>query len=420
LHDARGWHILRHRTSSDFPFYISFLAQDVNELMAYNFDELVERRGSDSGKWHYYGEDVLPMWVADMDFRSPEAILRAIHERVDHGVFGYGLDSPKLKTVIIERMQRLYNWAVRPEEIIFLPGLVSGLNVVSRAIGERGDGVLASTPVYPPFLSSPINQERVLHSAPLHVETQGQQVRYTLDLDTFSAAIQPNTRLFMLCNPHNPVGIAYSHTDLEQMAALCQQHDLVICSDEIHADLLLGDTQHIPIATLDPAIADRTITLLAPSKTYNVPGLGCSLAIVKSPQLRQKIQKASAGIVPHANLLGYVAAIAAYSECDQWLTELCAYLTANRDFLVQFVKEQLPTLRTTVPEATYLAWLDWRDAGIEGNCQKFFLEKARVGLNDGAVFGPGGEGFVRLNFGCTRATLAQGLEQMKQALATLG
>jgi len=388
--------------------------------MAYNFDEVVERRGSDSGKWHYYGEDVLPMWVADMDFRSPEPIRKAIHERVDHGVFGYGLDSPKLKTVIIERMARLYNWAVQPEEIIFLPGLVSGLNVVSRAIGERGDGVLVSTPVYPPFLSSPINQERVLHSAPLHAETKGQQVHYTLDFAAFSAAIQPNTRLFMLCNPHNPVGMAYGRADLARMAEICQQHDLVICSDEIHADLLLGGTQHTPIATLDPEIANRTITLLAPSKTYNVPGLGCSLAIVKNAQLRHKIQKASAGIVPHVNLLGYVAAIAAYSECGDWLTELCAYLTANRDFLVRFVSEQLPTLRTTVPEATYLAWLDCRAAGIEGNCQKFFLEKARVGLNDGAGFGPGGEGFVRLNFGCTRATLAQGLEQMKQALATLG
>jgi len=384
--------------------------------MAYDFDEVVERRSSDSAKWHYFNPDVLPMWVADMDFRAAPPILEALHERIEHGVFGYSLDSAKLKSVLCERMAHLYNWAVQPEEIVFLPGLVCGLNIVSRAIGERGDGVLINTPVYPPFLSGPVNQERVVQVAELRTERQGKRLHYSLDFDAFAAAIQPNTRLFMLCNPYNPVGRAYTQDELQRMADLCLRHDLVICSDEIHCDLLLGGARHIPIASLDPEIANRTITLMAPSKTYNLPGLGCSLAIVQNPALRQQLAKASAGIVPHVNALGYVAALAAYSECEDWLNELRLYLTANRDYLLAFMDEHLPMMPITVPEATYLAWFDCRAAGIAGNAQKFFLEQAKVALNDGAMFGQGGEGFVRLNFGCSRATLAQGLAQIKQAV----
>ena len=384
--------------------------------MGYNFDELVERRGSDSGKWHYFGEGVLPMWVADMDFRSPAPVMKALQERIEHGVFGYGQDSPQLKEIICARMQDLYHWTITPSDIVFLPGLVCGLNVVSRAIGERGDGVLVNTPVYPPFLSAPVNQERVLHEAALHCQVTGQEIHYTLDYDAFSAAIQPNTKLFLLCNPHNPVGRAYTREELTRMADICQRHNLVICSDEIHSDLLLAGKQHIPIAALDAEVAQRTITLLAPSKTYNLPGLGCSMAIIQNAALRQQVQKAASGIVPHVNVLGFVAAIAAYGESQDWLDQLRTYLTANRDFLVSYVKENLPSLRTTIPEATYLAWFDCREAGIEGNAQKFFLEKAKVALNDGAAFGEEGKGFVRLNFGCTRATLTQGLEQMAAAL----
>jgi len=275
---------------------------------------------------------------------------------------------------------------------------------------------LVNTPVYPPFLSAPVNQERVLHEAALHCQVTGQEIQYTLDYDAFNAAIQPNTKLFLLCNPHNPVGRAYTREELTRMADICQRHNLVICSDEIHSDLLLGTTHHIPIAALDAEVAQRTITLLAPSKTYNLPGLGCSMAIIQNAALRQQIQKAASGIVPHVNVLGFVAAIAAYGESQDWLDQLRTYLTANRDFLVSYVKENLPSLRTTIPEATYLAWFDCREAGIEGNAQKFFLEKAKVALNDGAAFGEDGKGFVRLNFGCTRATLTQGLEQMAAAL----
>ena len=387
--------------------------------MGYDFDTIIDRKASDSAKWHFYNEDVLPMWVADMDFRSPEPILRAMHERVDHGVFGYGGLTAKLREVICERMARLYNWEIHPEAVVSLPGLVCGLNVVSRAIGDRGDGALVNTPVYPPFLSAPLNQDRELHSAPLAKTERNGQLFYGLDTDAFAQAIRPNTRLFILCNPHNPTGRAYTRTELTQMAELSLRHNLVICSDEIHCDLLLDGTQHIPLASLAPEIGERTITLMAPSKTFNVPGLGCSLAIIPNADLRRQMQKASNGIVPHVNLLGYAAAVAAYTECQDWLDALRVYLTANRNLVVNYITQQLPQLRVTVPEATYLAWIDCRESGIDGNPQKFFLEHAKVALNDGVAFGAEGEGFVRLNFGCPRALLEQGLESMRQALQQL-
>jgi len=384
--------------------------------MAYNFDDPIVRAGSDSGKWRTYGDEVIPMWVADMDFRSPEPILNALHSRVDHGVFGYGGESQRLQEVIAERMANLHGWQIKPEDVVLLPGLVCGLNVVSRAIGKPGDGVVVNTPVYPPFLTAPVNQDRLLQMAPLALETTGQKMRYSMDSAAFEAALQPNSELFILCNPHNPVGRAYTKEELTSIAEICERQNLVICSDEIHCDLLLGGTKHLPIAALDPQIADRTITLVAPSKTFNIPGLGCSAAIITNAELRQKVNKAASGIVPHVNILGISAAIAAYTECNEWLDGLNAYLTANRDFVVNFVTEQMPRVRVTAPEATYLAWLDCNEAGLEGNPYDFFLKEAKVALNDGARFGDEGKNFVRLNFGTTRALLEEGLTRMRDAM----
>ncbi len=381
----------------------------------YDFDQVIDRRTSDCTKWSRYG-DALPMWVADMDFRSPQPIIDALQERVAHGVFGYGGDEIMLKSVVIDRLQRLYGWTVTPEEIVPLPGLVCGLNVVCRAIGERGDGVLVNTPVYPPFLTAPINQEREVHAAELCLVRQVDSPYYQVDYDALEAAIQPNTQLFILCNPHNPTGRAYSREELKHIAEICQRHDLVICSDEIHAELLMEGTTHIPLATLAPEIADRTITVLAPSKTFNIPGLGCSLAIISNPELREQFVQAANGIVPHVNLLGISAAIAAYSECDDWLGELLHYLEENRDFAHNYVKSHFSGIHATLPEATYLMWLDCRETGIE-DPYTFFLEEAGVALNDGTTFGPGGKGFVRLNLGCPRAMLAEALHRMRDALA---
>jgi cystathionine beta-lyase len=382
----------------------------------FNFDQCPDRRPSDSAKWSYFGADVLPMWVADMDFVSPQPIIDALQARVAHGVFGYGSDSPALRSALVERMQRLYGWAIEPADIVFLPGLVSGLNVVSRAVGVAGDSAVVHTPVYGPFLSAPANQGRKLQVAPLTCSVAGQRLHYAVDFDRFAAVLDASSKLFILCNPHNPVGRAFTRPELEQMAALCERHDLVICSDEIHCDLLMTGTRHIPIASLAPEIAQRTITLMAPSKTFNIPGLGASFAIVPNPALRKQVEQAATGIVPHLNLLGMVAAEAAYTRCDDWLAALNAYLTANRDFAIAYLEEKLPQARVTQPEATYLLWLDCRDLGIEGAPAEFFLKQAKLAVNEGAWFGEGGAGFVRLNYGCPRSTLQQGLEQLVQTV----
>ncbi|MCB9136901.1 MAG: putative C-S lyase [Caldilineaceae bacterium] len=383
-------------------------------MSSYNFDQVVNRRGTDSAKWGYFPE-ALPLWVADMDFRSPQPILDALTARVEEGVFGYALELPELKEAIAARLANRYDWQVTPEEIVFLPGLVSGLNAVSRAIGAPGDGILVNTPVYPPFLTAPENQGRELHAAEQRTEEEGGTLRYAIDFDALEAAIRPNTRMFILCNPHNPTGRAYTREELERLADMAARHDLIVCSDEIHCELILDDVKHIPLASLGPDVAARTITLIAPSKTFNVPGLGLSAAIVPNPDLRKQLEQGMAGIVPHCNLLGMHAALAAYTQCDDWLAELLAYLRANRDYAVDYIARHMPNLRTTVPEATYLLWIDCRGAGLE-NPQEFFLEEAGVALNDGAGFGQGGEGFVRLNLGCTRALLNEALDKMTAAL----
>lgn len=379
--------------------------------MSYDFDRQIERRGTDSAKWSYFPADVLPMWVADMDFASPPPIIEALAARVQQGVFGYGMESKTLKQTLVERMERLYGWTIKPDDIVYLPGLVSGLNIVSRAVGERGDGVLINTPVYGPFLTAPVNQYRTLQSAPLNVAQTGRRLHYELNMDGLAAAVQPHTKLFLLCNPHNPVGRAFTHAELSEIAAFCVSHDLVICSDEIHCDLLLDGTQHIPIASLSPEIAQRTITLMAPSKTFNIPGLGASFAVVQNPTLRKQVEAAMAGIVPHVNILGMAAAEAAYADCEDWLAALRAYLTANRDFAVAYVEEHLPGVNYTVPEATYLLWLDLRRLG-EAKPAEMLMQQAKLAVNEGAWFGEGGEGFVRLNFGCPRSTLEEGLRRL--------
>jgi cystathionine beta-lyase len=293
------------------------------------FDTPIERIGTDSNKWHQYGEGVLPLWVADMDFASPAPIVDALQERIAHGVFGYGRQPRQLREAICERMARLYNWHIEMDHIVFLPGLVCGLNLVCRAVGERGDGVLLNTPIYPPFLDAPKYQEREVHSADLAVTRRMARGKpslyYEVDYDQMEAAIRPNTRIFMLCNPHNPVGRLFKPHELAHMADICLRNNLLICSDEIHCDLLLDGAKHTPIAALDKEIAQRTITLMAPSKTFNLPGLGCSMAIIPNDALRERLIRASAGIVPHVNVLGFVAALAAYTKCDDWLEGLRAY-----------------------------------------------------------------------------------------------
>jgi cystathionine beta-lyase len=383
--------------------------------MFFDFDHIIDRCHSDSTKWCRYDEDVLPLWVADMDFAAPEPVIRALQERVAHGVFGYGQPPDGLREVIQERLARLYSWHVETDEILFLPGVVSGFNLACEAIGAPGDEVLVEPPIYPPMLAAPENTGRVRKVVPL-ADGRG---RYEHDFDGFERAITDRTSLFLLCNPHNPVGRVFEAAELERLAGICLRHDVVICSDEIHCDFVFDGRQHVPIGSLAPEVAARTITLLAPSKTFNIAGLKCSVGVVQDPELRARLQQAARGLVPGVNVLGFAAALAAYRDGQSWLDELLVYLEANRDCVVETVATHMPGVTCQQPEGTFLAWLDCREAGIPGDPCQFFLERARVALNDGAVFGQGGEGFVRLNFGCPRATLTAALERMRVALEEL-
>jgi cystathionine beta-lyase len=379
--------------------------------MSYNFDHPIDRRRSDSVKWRAFGEDVLPLWIADMDFASPEPIIHALAERVEHGVFGYGTSrQEELREVIVARLEKLYGWTVAAETIVWLPGVVTGFNVACWAVASPGDGILVQTPVYAPILDAPGNSGLTCDEMEL---TRGANSRYTVDFDRMAATITDRTRAFILCNPHNPVGRVFRQDELAAMADLCLRRGLTIISDEIHCDLIFRDYRHVPIAALAPEIEACTITLMAPSKTFNIAGLGCSFAVIPNPKLRRQFKAARRGLVPDVNILGFVAALAAYRDTAPWLAECLGYLEANRDFLAQFVADRLPGIAMSPVEGTYLAWFDCRQAGIPDDPARFFLKQARVALNDGASFGKGGEGCVRLNFGCPRAILAEALARME-------
>ena len=384
--------------------------------MSFDFDEIIDRRNSDSAKWKYYAADILPAWVADMDFRSPPALSRALHARIDHEVFGYAFPGPEVTDSIVTWAQRKYGWTIIADDIVLLPGLVSGLNLVTRAFGHPGDSTITLTPIYGPMMSASSDQGMQSIQAPLTAVRSGSTVRFEIDFDAFERAITARTTLFMMCQPHNPAGREFTREELARLGAICQKRNVLICSDEIHGDLMLDGRAHTVFASLSPELADRTITLMAPSKTFNVPGLGCSIAIVQNAQLRQRLKNSMSGIIPHVNLLGLVAAQAAFTQCDDWLAGLQAYLTANRDVLVKFVAEHMPGVATTVPEATYLAFLDFRTVELARDPYAFFMDKAKVALSSGLGFGKDGAGFARLNFGCPRSRMLEVLERLAAAL----
>jgi cystathionine beta-lyase len=326
-------------------------------------------------------------------------------------VFGYTLPPEELNRLIVSMLEKTYNWAVDPKWLVWLPGLVTGINVACRAIGRDNDEVMTAVPIYPPFLTAPGFNRRKLVKVPLKEEDG----RWQFDFDRLEQMITQNTRMFMLCSPHNPVGRVFSRSELAQLAGICHDHDIIICSDEIHCGLILDkDKEHVPTATLDAEIAERTITLMAPSKTFNIPGLGCAFAVISNPKLRKQFKNAMDGIVPMPNALGYAATMAAFSKCGDWHEALLSYLRANRATVSRAIR-QMPSLSIAPVEATYLAWIDMRSSGLEKPVK--FFEEAGVGLQDGIEFD--GPGFARLNFGCPRILLKKGLNRMKAAMDNL-
>jgi len=370
--------------------------------MVYDFDRPIDRLGTDSIKWGKYPKDVLPLWVADMDFESPPAAIEALRRRVDHGVFGYGSD-----TIALTLRH------VSPEDILFLPGVVQGFNLACLAFAGEKERVVVQTPVYPLLLQAPYETGRESCEVGFVRDAGG---NYAVDWEAFSRAIGDKAKLFILCNPQNPLGRVFTRDELEKMADTCLQNGTIICSDEIHCDLVYDGHRHIPIASLGSEIAKRTITLMAPSKTFNLAGLQCSFAVIEDEALRRQFLAASRGLLAHLNLLGCTAAIAAYAEGQRWLDELLQYLQGNRDTLTNFVREHLPGIRVSVPEGTYLAWLDCTQVPALSSPYSFFLKQARVALSDGRHFGESGDGHVRVNFGCRRELLLEALNRMRVAL----
>mgnify|MGYP005850261903 CR=1 FL=1 len=414
------------------------------------FDAPLDRTGTASTKWdRYAGRDVLPFWVADMEFRAPQPIIDALHARIDHGVFGYTVTPPSLNEAAIEFLHDRYGWQVDPAWLVWIPGVVPGFNLACRAVTQPGDAVMTATPIYYPFLAAPGNAGCTRIETPLMRETSaataiggagektaertaaktagktaeetGERSRWVMDFDALEAAITDRTRLFMLCNPHNPTGRVYERGELETLAGIAERHDLVLCSDEIHAELVLdADRSHLPIASLDAGIAQRTITLIAPTKTFNIPGLSCACAVIPDPQLRRRFRHAGAGLLAGIGPLGFAAAEAAWRYGEPWRQRLLAVLRRNRDRL-QAAVDGWPGMSMTHVEATCLAWIDARGTGIDD--PQAFFEAAGVGLSPGPQFAGdhgAGVGFVRFNFGCQASMLEVGIERMDAALAARG
>lgn len=378
--------------------------------MRSDFQNPPERRGTDSQKWQKYaGRDVLPMWVADMDFAAPPAVVDALHRRVDHGVFGYARPVASTLDAVRNTFENRYGWTIDPSWIVWLPGMVCGLNLAALACAEAGESLLTLTPVYPPFLSPARHYGRSAIRVPWRLDAQS----WEIDWDALETAVTPQTRLFYLCNPHNPLARVWRRTELERLADVVLRHDLILISDEIHCDLILDpELRHIPSATLSPELAARTITLMAPSKTYNIPGLGVTLAIIQDPGLRQRFQRAGHGLVPEVTSLGYSACEAAYRDSEAWRQELLATLRANRDTIVTTVRDRLPGVTLEAPlEATYLAWLNISALRLDDPVAHF--EAHGIGLSDGNFFGAPRNQYVRLNYGCPPSTLAEGLRRLE-------
>jgi cysteine-S-conjugate beta-lyase len=373
--------------------------------MTIDFDRINDRRNSDSLKWHDpLRKNAIPMWVADMDFAAADCVIQALRERIERNVFGYAIATEAVQQAVVDWAESRYKWRIDPQWIVWLPGLVPGIHIACRTLANSEDEILTPVPVYPPFLSAPRIEGRALQTVPLTQEGD----RWILDTDELRRAIHPQTKLLLFCNPHNPVGKVFRREELAAIAGICERHDLLICSDEIHCDLILDPGRHVPFASMSKEIADRTVTLMSPSKTFNLSGLNCGYAVIPNAELRERFRSATGDLVPHPNVFGYVACRAAYEKGETWRLALVDYLRGNRDLLESFFSERLPRLKVSHVEATYLAWIDIRCLGEKGGAG--FFEDAGIRLSGGIPFlGPG---FVRLNFACPRKTLQDALERI--------
>jgi len=372
---------------------------------------LGQRRGE---KWAFYPDDVLPLWVADMDYPVAKPIQRLIQRSLDLGDLGYPLHPRPiaLPALFAQRAEERFGWSVETQNVELITDVVQGLYVALHQWSAEGEGVVVQTPIYPPFLNAVREMRRSLVENPLVVADGG----YTVDLEGLRDVVDERTRIILLCNPHNPSGRVFRRAEIEGIAEVALARDLLVVSDEIHADLVFPGSRHIPFASLSPEIGARTVTLTSASKPFNIAGLRCAVAIFGSEELRRRFLGFPRHLRGGLGSFGIAASEVAWRHSQPWLDEVLAHLEANRDLVAEFTAAQLPGVRHFRPEATYLAWLDCREIGLEPSPYQFFLSRAKVALSDGASFGSPGRGFVRLNFATSRQILSEALGRMAEAL----
>jgi cystathionine beta-lyase len=387
--------------------------------MLYNFDELIDRTGTDSYKYdarkRYFGNpDVLPMWVADMDFRTPDFIVGAMKKRLEHEIFGYTLKPDSLYESVIGWMYRRHGWKIEKDWIIFTPGVVPAFNMCILAYSSPGDKVVVQSPVYYPFFWAVNLNKRVMTNNQLL--RSGDQ--YIMDTDDLKSKIDATTKIMLFCSPHNPVGRVWNRQELDALAEVCIRNKVVMISDEIHSDLVFDGYKHIPYAMLSEEAAQTSVTCIAPSKTFNIAGLATSALIIPNAELRKKFNDVVESLhIAGGNIFGSVAMEAAYTHGDEWLKQALSYITGNVDFLENYVEQNFPNIKVIRPEATYMAWMDFSGLNLsDTELRKLMVEKANLGFNHGPTFGPGGEGFQRINLGCPREIVREAMQRLKKAI----
>lgn len=390
--------------------------------MKYNFDEPIKRENTNCLKYDfrktYFGTtDVIPMWVADMDFRIAPQISDALKERTKHDVYGYALKPKSFYTAIVNWMQRRHKWEIKADQISFSPGIVPALSFSIHAYTKPGDEVIMFTPVYPPFLYLPVENGRRLITSELKLNHN----KYTIDFEDFEKKITTRTKMLFLCNPHNPVGRVWTKEELKRVAEICIKKNVIIIADEIHSDLIMPGFCHIPTASISNEIAAQTVTFMAPSKTFNLASLSSSEAIIQNKQLKHEFDVVINNFhIGMGNVFGIVATEAAYNHGDEWLDELITYLWDNYLYLKDYFEKHIQRIKVVPLEGTYLVWLDCRELKLsQKELRKFFIEKAKVGLNDGDNFGSGGKGFMRINIAATRQTITKAMKQIETAVNKL-
>lgn len=399
--------------------------------MNYDFEHGLDRHNTDCVKWDqtctiFGSDDVLPMWVADMDFPVPKPVTEALIKRAQHEAYGYSFAPPSVLEAITERLWRLYNWKVDPEWILFTPGVVPAVHAAVRAFTAPGDEVVLQSPVYYPFWSA----VRENGSQVANNELRWDGTRYIMDLEGLKQIFLPHAsgmstcpsraKMIVLCSPHNPVGRVWTRNELEAVGDIALANNAIVVSDEIHCELMLNGSHHTPFASLSPELEQNSIVCMAPSKTFNLAGLATSFIIVPNPQLRAGLQRRITGAVGSVTPFGYTALEASFREGDDWLTQVLHYIEGNVTYAQLFVQDHMPQVKIMPIEGTYLLWLDFRTLGMNVHELSVFLrEKAKIGLDEGYVFGPGGEGFARMNIACPRSTVQEGLTRIADAIRSL-